>query len=82
MPEGFKEYPMFPGIDPENIKGKSFNTMAIDVHEVEDGKIKKTWHIEDWQTAVEQLLGKPKYNLDRPILFEEGKVKKSEKKLI
>ena len=50
---------LVPGIDPENIKGKSFDTMAIDIHEVENGKIKKTWHIEDWLTALEQFLGKP-----------------------
>ena len=43
---------LVPGIDPENIKGKSFDTMAIDIHEVENGKIKKTWHIEDWLTAL------------------------------
>ena len=73
LPEGFEEYPMFPGIDPEIIKGKSFKTMAIDIHEVLDGKIKKTWHIEDWLTAPNQLLGKQKFtNLDRPILLEEG----------
>ena len=73
LPEGFKEYPMFPGTDPKIIKGKSFKTMAIDIHEVLDGKIKKTWHIEDWLTALNQLLGKQKFtNLDRPILLEEG----------
>ena len=73
LPEGFKEYPMFPGTDPKVIKGKSFKTMAIDIHEVLDGKIKKTWHIEDWLTALNQLLGKQKFiNLERPILLEEG----------
>ena len=73
LPEGFKEYPMFPGTDPKVIKGKSFKTMAIDIHEVLGGKIKKTWHIEDWLTALNQLLGKQKFtNLERPILLEEG----------
>ena len=73
LPEGFKGYPMFPGIDPEVLKGRSFKTMAIDIHEVLDGKIKKTWHFEDWLTALEQLLAKQKFTyLDRPILLEEG----------
>ena len=29
VPEGFDEFPMFPGIDPEKIKGKRFETLGI-----------------------------------------------------
>jgi predicted ester cyclase len=34
---------------------KSFETMSIDIHTVEDGKIVKVNHIEDWATALKQL---------------------------
>jgi predicted ester cyclase len=37
--------------------GKSFKIMAIDVHTVEDGKIKRTYHVEDWAGAMKQLSG-------------------------
>ena len=37
--------------------GKSFKIMAIDVHTVEDGKIKRTYHVEDWAGAMRQLSG-------------------------
>jgi predicted ester cyclase len=28
---------------------------AIDIHEFDDGKIVRTWHIEDWMTGLRQL---------------------------
>lgn len=34
---------------------KSFSTMSIDIHTVENGKIVKVNHIEDWSTALKQL---------------------------
>ena len=34
---------------------KSFTTMSIDIHTIEDGKIVKVNHIEDWATALKQL---------------------------
>jgi hypothetical protein len=37
--------------------GKNFKIMAIDVHTVEDGKIKRTYHLEDWAGAMRQLSG-------------------------
>ena len=37
--------------------GKNFKIMAIDVHTVEDGKIKRTFHVEDWAGAMRQLSG-------------------------
>jgi steroid delta-isomerase-like uncharacterized protein len=39
--------------------GKSFKIMAIDVHTIEDGKIKRTYHVEDWASAMRQLNGAP-----------------------
>ena len=34
---------------------KSFKIMTIDIHTVEDGKIKSVHHLEDWATAMKQL---------------------------
>jgi predicted ester cyclase len=35
--------------------GKSFKVMSIDVHTLRDGKIIRSYHIEDWMGAVRQL---------------------------
>lgn len=43
--------PLF-GVDGE---GRSFDIMTIDVHELEDGKIIRTYHVEDWAGALQQL---------------------------
>jgi steroid delta-isomerase-like uncharacterized protein len=37
--------------------GKSFKIMSIDIHTVKDGKIKRSYHVEDWATAMRQLSG-------------------------
>ena len=37
------------------VSGKSFRIMSIDIHQVEDGKIVKSYHIEDWAGALRQL---------------------------
>lgn len=43
--------PLF-GIDGN---GRSFEIMSIDIHTVEDGKIVRTYHVEDWAGALRQL---------------------------
>lgn len=43
----------FLGVDPAT--GKSFDIMSIDVHRVEDGRLKESYHIEEWLTAIAQL---------------------------
>ncbi|TIX90968.1 ester cyclase [Rhizobium sp. P44RR-XXIV] len=35
--------------------GRKIRIQAIDIHLVEDGKITKTWHSEDWMTGLRQL---------------------------
>jgi predicted ester cyclase len=35
--------------------GKSFKVMSIDVHTLRDGRMVRTYHIEDWIGAVRQL---------------------------
>ena len=35
--------------------GMSFRVMSIDLHTIEDGKIVRTYHLEDWMSAVRQL---------------------------
>ena len=49
---GTPVYPIF-GIDPPT--GKSFEIMSIDIHEVEDGIIVHSYHVEEWATAIQQL---------------------------
>lgn len=34
---------------------KSFNSMSIDIHTVEHGKISKIYHVEEWTTVIAQL---------------------------
>lgn len=34
---------------------KSFKIMTIDIHTIEQGKIKKVYHLEDWAVAMGQL---------------------------
>ena len=35
--------------------GKSFKFMSIDIHELKDGKIIRTYHVEDWMGAIRQV---------------------------
>lgn len=44
----------FFGVDGE---GRSFDIMTIDIHELEDGVISRTYHVEDWAGALQQLSG-------------------------
>lgn len=36
---------------------KTFKTMAIDIHTLENGQIKTVYHCEEWTTAIAQLKG-------------------------
>ncbi len=38
--------------------GKSFRMMAIDIQTIKDGKIAKTYHMENWLSALGQLRAK------------------------
>ena len=38
--------------------GRSFRIMAIDMHEVSDGKVVRSYHLEDWAGAIRQITGK------------------------
>jgi ketosteroid isomerase-like protein len=38
--------------------GKSFRMMAIDIQTIRDGKIAKTYHMENWLSALTQLRAK------------------------
>lgn len=37
--------------------GHAFRIMTIDVHEVQDGRVSRTYHVEDWSRAARQLRG-------------------------
>jgi len=36
-------------------KNRKLRIQAIDIHEIKDGKIVRTWHAEDWLTGLHQL---------------------------
>jgi predicted ester cyclase len=38
--------------------GKSFRLMSIDVHTLADGRIVRSYHVEDWMGAIRQLSAK------------------------
>lgn len=44
----------FFGMDGE---GRSFDILTIDIHELEDGVIVRSYHVEDWAGALGQLSG-------------------------
>ncbi len=41
-----------------NGEGRGFDIMTIDIHELKDGKIARSYHVEDWAGALRQLKGK------------------------
>jgi predicted ester cyclase len=44
----------FFGVPPS---GRRFEIMSVDVHTLADGKIVRTYHVEDWAGALRQLRG-------------------------
>ena len=65
---GQSELPLFPGIPVESLIGKRFETLALDIQTIVDGKIKQSFHVEDWATALNQMLNDtppPDFGLDR-----------------
>ncbi len=38
--------------------GNSFRIMAVDIQTIRDGKIAKTFHLENWLSAIGQLCAK------------------------
>jgi len=38
--------------------GKSFKIMTVDIQTIKGGKIAKTYHVEDWASALNQLRAK------------------------
>lgn len=61
-PRGSNEIPLFPGIPADKLMNKEFTTVALDIHKVVDGKIQQSYHVEDWKSALEQML----YNKEAP----------------
>ncbi len=51
---GTPKGPLF-GVDG---KGKKFDILTIDIHTLKDGKIVRTYHVEDWAGALRQLSAK------------------------
>jgi len=44
----------FFGVPPS---GRKFEIMSVDVHTVVEGRIARTYHVEDWASALRQLRG-------------------------
>lgn len=44
--------PQGPFLDVDPATGKSFEIMSIDVHRFEDDRLKESYHIEEWLTAI------------------------------
>ena len=68
---GSNEISQFPGIPVEKLIGKKFKTIALDIHKIVDGKIKQSFHIEDWTTALSQMLNgtpAPDFGFDRAYI--------------
>lgn len=42
------------GVDPQ---GRSFRVMTVDIHEIADGKIVHSFHLEDWGRGIAQMRG-------------------------
>jgi predicted ester cyclase len=51
---GTPKGPMF-GVDGQ---GRSFEIMSIDIHTIKDGRIVRSYHVEDWAGALRQLSGR------------------------
>lgn len=45
----------FMGVEADGTK--SFKTMTLDIHTVENGQVVQVHHLEDWGTAIKQLQG-------------------------
>ena len=59
--------PMFPGVPVERLRGRSFKIQTNDLHLIRNGKILRTWHTEDWASALDQMLnGAAEPLLDNP----------------
>ena len=75
MPPGFDQIPFFPGQDPEKFLGKPFTTIGLDLHMIKNGKLKHAWHIEDWPSAIGQMLTgnpPPDFGLDDEYISEKN----------
>lgn len=46
----------FLGIGDRFKPGFHFNVMTIEIHTLKNGKFVKTYHVEDWKSAIEQLI--------------------------
>ena len=56
LPQGIDHIPFFPGIPLQKVLGKKIETMALDIQFIKDGKIKQSYHIEDFATAADQVV--------------------------
>merc|ERR1740129_1118627 len=68
VPQGLDEYPMFPGIPAQQLKGKNFSSLCLAVRVLDDKehhhdeyehqheRIRRSWAIEDWTEAADQML--------------------------
>jgi len=65
------DLPQFPGVPFKKLINKKFQTLALDIHKIVEGKIEQSFHFEDWQTASAQMLNgtpAPDFGFDRAYI--------------
>jgi len=61
----------FPGIPVDRLRGKHFETMVLEVHCIRDGKIRQSYRVTDWSTAMQQMIHghpAPDFGFDRSFI--------------
>ena len=67
--------PLFAGVEADLVTGKRFETLAIDFHQIENGRMANAWHAEDWATAISQMINQsPPNDLGFDSQFIPGQV--------
>merc|ERR1712088_654331 len=56
IPPGLPGYPQYPGIPEHKLRNKHFNILTMDLHVMDNDKIRRQWHFADHQLALKQML--------------------------
>merc|ERR1739848_796293 len=56
IPPGLPGYPQYSGIPEHKLRNKHFNILTMDLHVMDNDKIRRQWHFADHQLALKQML--------------------------
>merc|ERR1712008_13915 len=56
IPPGLPGYPQYPGIPEHKLRNKHFNILTMDLHVMDNDKIRRQWHFADHQLGLKQML--------------------------